>query len=227
MLNCLIVDDEPLAHKVLENYIAKLDTLQLVGNAYRAAEAISFLQKNTVDIMFLDIEMPELTGLDMLKTLQNPPNVILTTAYSEFALDGYDLGVVDYLLKPIPFQRFLKAVQRIAMPQALQKPETNYFFVKSDGVQYRANFADILYVEAYGNYVKIHLAARFILTAETMTEMQNRLPSQYFVRVHKSFIINTNHIERIDGALISIAKVSIPIGASYKTTVTKVLGLNV
>ncbi|MEY4928257.1 MAG: hypothetical protein RI894_2695 [Bacteroidota bacterium] len=230
MISCLIVDDEPLAHKVLENYIAQLDTLQLVGNAYRAAEAIGFLQKNTVDILFLDIEMPELTGLEMLKTLQNPPNVLLTTAYSEFALDGYELGVVDYLLKPIRFDRFLKAVQRISVVKNLAaknpiakkaEPQSDYFFAKANGAQHRINFADIRYVEAFGNFVKIHLADKFILTAETMITIQTKLITANFVRIHKSFIVNIDNIDSLDSSLVFIGKNRLPIGASYKANLMK------
>ncbi len=224
-MTCLIVDDEPLAHKVLENYIAQLDNLQLVGNAYRASEAINFLQKNEVDIVFLDIEMPELTGLEMLKTLQNPPNVILTTAYSEFALDGYELGVVDYLLKPIRFDRFLKAVQRITNTKKPQNVENTYFFVKADGVQHRINYDDIRFIEAYGNYVKIHFAEKYILTAETMTGIQTKLNLPNFLRVHKSFIINIDKIDSIDGTLITVGKNAIPVGASYKANLVQMLNL--
>jgi DNA-binding LytR/AlgR family response regulator len=223
-MTCFIVDDEPLAHKVLENYIAQLDNLQLVGNAYKAAEAINFLQKNEVDILFLDIEMPELTGLEMLKTLQNPPNVILTTAYSEFALEGYELGVVDYLLKPIRFDRFVKAVQRITIAKKISV-ENDYFFAKADGVQHRINFADIRFIEAFGNYVKIHLVDKFILTAETMTGIQTKIPLPNFVRVHKSFIINIDKVERIDGSYISVGKNQMPIGASYKANLMQILNL--
>jgi two-component system, LytTR family, response regulator len=215
--NCLIVDDEPLAHKVLENYIAKLDYLSLAGNAYTAFEALNFLQTNAVDILFLDIEMPELTGLDMLKTLTQPPAVILTTAYSEFALEGYDLGVTDYLLKPIRFERFAKAVQRIAQ-MAATLPQTGYsdFFVKIDGAQHRIAVDKLLYVEACGNFVKLHFADRQLLTAETMAGMETRLTGGQFVRVHRSFMVNVTKVTKVDGNIIYIEKQEIPIGASYK-----------
>ena len=225
MLNCLIVDDEPLAHKVIENYIQQIDTLTLVGNAYKAADAMNFLQKNTVDIVFLDIQMPEMTGLEFLKTLQQPPNVIFTTAYSEYAIESYELGVVDYLLKPIRFDRFLKAIQRVSMPKK-NVVENDYFFVKTNGAQHRINFADIYYVEAFGNFVKIHFINKFVLTAETMLEMEKKLNTANFIRVHKSFIINIDKIDSIDGNDISINKQNIPSGASYKANFLKNIGIS-
>jgi DNA-binding LytR/AlgR family response regulator len=224
MLNCLIVDDEPLAHKVIERYIQQIDTLSLMGNAYKAIDAMNFLQKNAVDIVFLDIQMPEMTGLEFLKTLQQPPNVILTTAYSEYALESYELGVIDYLLKPIRFDRFLKAVQRVSIPKKMIT-ENDYFFVKVNGVQHRINVADICFVEACGNFVKIHFTDKFLLTAETMIEMENKLNVFNFMRVHKSFIINIDKIDRLDGNVIYTDKSTIPIGASYKNFILKKLSI--
>jgi DNA-binding LytR/AlgR family response regulator len=223
-MNCLIVDDEPLAHKVIESYIQQIDTLQLVGNAYKAADAVNFLQKNAVDIVFLDIQMPELTGLELLKTLQQPPNIIFTTAYSEYALESYELGVVDYLLKPIRFDRFLKAIQKVSITKKMPV-ENDYFFAKANGAQHRINFADIRFVEAFGNFVKIHVIDKFILTAETMIEMENKLNAANFIRVHKSFIVNTNKIESVNGNQINIGQNEIPIGASYKVNVFNTIGI--
>lgn len=238
--NCLIVDDEPLAHKILEKYIGKLDKLTVVHNCYSAVEAINYLHQNKVDILFLDINMPELTGLEMLKTLSNPPAVILTTAYSEFALEGYEFGVLDYLLKPIRFDRFLKAVNRFFAQQTTvtksrtpiaEKKQSNTkeastsFFIKADGVQHKIEPTEIKYIEAYGNFVKIQLTNQQLLTASTMTKMLQKLDSQHFVRIHKSFIVNLKKIEKLEGNRLIIANKKLPIGTSYKQVVLQKIGL--
>lgn len=223
-LHCLIVDDEPPAHKVLENYIDKIDTLILSGNCYSASEAINFLHENPIDIIFLDIEMPELSGLEMLNTLTNPPSVILTTAYSQFALKGYDLGVNDYLLKPIRFERFLKSVNRLIKLKTTSNV-AQFLFIKSDGKLHKINFTDIQFVEGYGNFVKIHTMDKVLLTAETMTEMQIRLPESVFLRVHKSYFINKEKINKIDGNQVFIGNQIIPIGSSYRQDVFKILNI--
>lgn len=225
-LNCLIVDDEPPAHRVLEKYIAKINSLELTGNCYTAFDAIDFLYHNSVDILFLDIEMPELSGLDMLKTLSNPPAVILTTAYSQFALEGYELGVVDYLLKPIRFERFLKSISRITERKDFVAGNSfDYFFVKADGIQHKINFDDIRFIEAFGNFVKVHLNQHTLLSAETMTEIQHRLPETIFLRVHKSFIINIKRVVMIEGNQIFVGNEIIPIGTSFRVETLKFFGI--
>jgi two-component system LytT family response regulator len=214
-LQCLIVDDEPPAHKVLESYIARIENLILAGNCYTAYEAINFLHKNQVDIIFLDIEMPELSGIEMLGTLNHAPSVILTTAYSQFALNGFELGVSDYLLKPIRFERFLKSVNRLIELKINNNP-AQFFFVKTDGDQHKVNFADIQFIEAYGNFLKIHTIDKVLLTAETLTEMQNRLPEASFLHVHKSYLVNKDNISKIYGNQIFMGNQIIPIGSSYR-----------
>ena len=208
---CLIVDDEPIAHKVLENYIQKLDKLEVVHNCYNAIEAINYLYENTVDLIFLDINMPELTGLEMLKTLSDPPSVILTTAYSDYALEGYEFGVLDYLLKPIRFDRFLKAVNRFLQAQVSEptlipnNPSTStlaksnqesFIFLKVDGVQHKVQVDTIQYIEAFGNFVKINLPDKQLVTSSTMNNMLQRLSKFNFTRIHKSFIVNIDVIEK-------------------------------
>lgn len=239
ILKCLIVDDEPPAHKVLENYIDKLNSLQLEGNCYNAIEALNFLHENTVDIVFLDINMPELTGLEMLKTLQNPPIVILTTAYSEFALDSYEFGVLDYLLKPIRFDRFLKAVNRVLQlkqvapspPPPSSKPvksvpiPDNFFFVKADGVQHKVWYDDLNYIESKGNFVQLHLDNKRLLTAETLSNMDKKLNPHHFLRVHKSYLINLKKVKAIEGNRITIGEHTIPIGNSYRQIVLSKIGV--
>ncbi|MEM9823392.1 MAG: LytTR family DNA-binding domain-containing protein [Bacteroidota bacterium] len=235
MLNCLIVDDEPPAHKVLENYIGKINSLQLLGNCYNAIDAINFLHENHIDILFLDINMPELSGLEMLKTLQKPPLVILTTAYSEFALESYEFGVVDYLLKPIRFDRFLKSVNKVLQmksPAAKtlaneSKPSASKatsFFVKADGVKHKVFFDDIHYIESKGNFVQLHLKTNRLLTAETLSNMDKKLGPHGFLRVHKSFIINTKKVKSIQGNQIQIGDRTVPIGNSYRQMVHQRIG---
>lgn len=223
-LKCLIVDDEPPAHKVLENYIGKLNSLTLTGNCYNAIEALNFLHKNPVDILFLDINMPELSGLDMLQTLQHPPIVILTTAYSEFALESYEFGVMDYLLKPIRFDRFLKAVNRVldlkseaptTKNQSTVPVETS-FFIKVDGVQRKVRFEDIHYIESKGNFVRLHLENSRLLTANTLTKMAQKLSPYGFLRVHKSYIVNLEKVTGVEGNRLLLGDSKISIGNSYR-----------
>ena len=227
-IKCLIVDDEELAIKVLEKYIATFPTLDLAGTCDNAMEAIAFLHNHEVDILFLDINMPELSGLDMLKTLSNPPKVILTTAYSEYALESYEYGVVDYLLKPIKLERFIKAVNKVV--EMIQVKSTNTqeektvnktLFVKEDNTSYQVNYNDILYVEAYGNYLKIHTANKTYVTRETMQNIENELTGSFFIRVHKSFIGNVYLIDEITGNVIYLSGNEIPIGSSYKNELLK------
>lgn len=229
-LKCLTVDDEPLAHTILENYIGQVSSLQLVGKCYNAVETINFLHQNPVELIFLDIQMPLLTGLEMLKTLQNPPHVILTTAYSEFALESYEFGVADYLLKPIRFERFLRAVNKIVQRETKETktienatlPADAYILVKQDGTMHKIALADIQYVEGYGNFVKIHVNDKYILVAETMTDIQTRLPT--FLRIHKSYLLNINALDKIEGNRVFLhTEQELPLGNSFKQAVLEKL----
>lgn len=233
-LKCLIVDDEPPAHKVLENYIGKLHSLILAGNCYNAIEALNFLHENTVDILFLDINMPELSGLEMLKTLNNPPIVILTTAYSEYALESYEFGVTDYLMKPIRFDRFLKSVNRVLeikadeatavqSPEKPAAPKETSFFIKVDGIQRKVRFEDILYVESKGNFVRLHCEDMRLMTADTLSNMEQKLSPYGFLRVHKSYIVNLEKVTGLEGNRLLIQEIKIPIGNSYKQGVLKMI----
>ncbi len=234
-LKCLIVDDEPPAHKVLENYINKLDTLELAGNCYNAIEAINEIHQGNIDLVFLDINMPELTGIEMLQTLQDPPIIVLTTAYSEFALDGFELGVTDYLLKPIRFNRFLKSINRAldlsqknsgdAKEHEKASNEEDFFFVKVDGVQHKIWFTDILYIQSKGNFVQLHLGDKKMLTAETLSNMDKKLSPHGFLRVHKSYVINARKVKSIQGNQLEIEGMKVPIGNSYKQVVLSKIGL--
>jgi DNA-binding LytR/AlgR family response regulator len=236
ILKCLIVDDEPLAHKVLESYISKLDSLKVEHNCYSAIEAINYLHNNKVDIIFLDINMPDLTGMQMLKTLQNPPIVVMTTAYSEYALEGYEFGVFDYLMKPIRFDRFLKTIQRIMDQKKLFKPAEEHagspenenlqthIFVKADGIQHKVNFSELKYIESKGNFVQLNQANK-LLTAETLSSMDKKLAPHGFLRVHKSFIVNISKVKGIQGKQLLLEDAKIPIGNSYRQIVLSKIGL--
>jgi len=224
--NCLIVDDEPIAQDILENYILKVDSLQLISKCDNAIEALQVLQTQKIDILFLDINMPSLSGIEMLKILDNPPNTILTTAYSEYAIKAYELNVKDYLMKPFSFERFLKAIHKITstnqntnIPEnILENNSSDFIFFKSDKTIYKYYYKDITHFEGYGNYTKVHsLHKKTILISEKLNILENKLSPSGFVRVHKSFIVNLSHINEIIGNKISVNLSQIPIGVSYKT----------
>ncbi len=231
-LKCIIVDDEPLAHSVLEKYISRINSLELLGKCNNAIEAINFIHNNPVDLIFLDINMPELSGIDMLKSLQHQPKIIITTAYSEFALDGYEFGVSDYLLKPIKFDRFLKSVNRVieSLPKTSSSNEPNYefqnekenfIFLKQDQSVFKVSYSDILYFEALGNYLQVYTTSQKIIIRETMAEMEAKLPIDIFIRIHKSTIVNFTRIEKFINNQILIAGKEFPVGTLYKNELVK------
>jgi DNA-binding LytR/AlgR family response regulator len=223
----LIVDDEPLAQKVLQRFISLVDSLELVGLCSNAIEASNALRNQPVDI-----RMPELSGLDLLKIIKNPPKVILTTAYAEHALEGYEFGVIDYLVKPIAFDRFLRAINKVVptlqantpplMPTPVLKL-SNYLFVKSDRKIYKIDYPEIKYVEAFGNYVKIHTTHKIVLAQETLTNLEKSLPAEHFLRIHKSYIVSIHFINLVDGNSLFVENVELPIGQLYKQRVYEML----
>ncbi|MBK6621021.1 MAG: response regulator transcription factor [Saprospirales bacterium] len=230
MINTLIVDDEPLALDVLETYIEKIADLKLVKRCTNALEALEVLQKEPIDLIFLDIQMPQITGIDFLKSLADPPLVIFTTAYPNYALEGFELDALDYLLKPISFDRFLKAVnrgvdqiklQRARLSQA-QAPEEgeDYFFVKADKKLVKVNYADILYIEGLKDYVIIRLELSRVITLQTMKSLEDKLPQQKFKRIHRSFIVNIGKIHAIIGNMVEVIEKGqpkhLPIGKNYR-----------
>lgn len=216
----MIVDDEPIAHRIIEGYAGNLSFLEKAGNCYDAFEAIEFLQKEKVDLLFLDINMPKLSGLDFLKSLQNPPIVIITSAYQEYALQGFELAVCDYLLKPFALDRFLKAVNKA---QALFNQETpastQSIFIKGDKKIHQVIFSSILAIEAAGNYCKIITREGTITTHQKISDFEQTLPSSRFLRVHKSFIISIDKIGSIEGNQIRINSLVIPVGPTFKQDV--------
>ena len=222
-IRCLIVDDEPLAHTVIEQYSNSILTIEIVKKCNNAFEAIAYLHENTVDVIFLDINMPNLTGFDFLKTLSYKPQIIITTAYAEYALKGYEFSIIDYLLKPFTQERFLQAINKIKLTETVKKEQVEqetdtlkYIFLKSDKVSHKVYFSDILYVEGSGNFVKVITIEKKILVAETMNNFENKLPQKDFLRVHRSYIISIDKINKIEGNRVFILKNEIPIGQTYK-----------
>ncbi|MEL7118361.1 MAG: LytTR family DNA-binding domain-containing protein [Bacteroidota bacterium] len=227
-----IIDDEPIAHQIIESYCENLPYLQKVGNCYDAFEAMQLLNKNAIDLIFLDINMPKFSGFDLLRSLQQRPKVVVTSAYQEFALEGYELNVADYLLKPFSFERFLKAMNKVMeqqtpivapAPIATSIPEKKQlsFFLKGDKKIHQIHTDDILFIEAYGNYTKVFLTEEMIVSHEKISALEDLLPDTDFIRVHKSFIVATDKIKLIEGNRIKIGDQLIPIGQTYKNNLMK------
>lgn len=227
-IRCIAVDDEPLALDIIESYVAKLPYLELVKTCSSATEAMQVLQEEKIDLMFLDIEMPELTGLQFLNIIQNQPLVIFTTAYPNYALEGFNQDAVDYLLKPIPFDRFLKAVSKAQerlqhkfsanqeqRPQQVQA-EQDFIFVKADYKTLRVDLKDILWIEGLKDYIIIHTKDQKIITLLSMNKMIEKLPDTKFIRVHRSYIVALQKIDSIEKSRIRIGDKEVPIGEVYK-----------
>ena len=231
MTKYLIIDDEHIAHDIIKGYCDLLPNMELMKHCYDAIEALEYLNKNIVDLIFLDLNMPKLKGFEFLKTLPSPPKVIVTTAYSEFALEGYELNIVDYLLKPFSFERFLKAVNkvedstRIIMPSSSEGPDaaTKRIFLRENKSHIQVDINDIIYIEAAGNYTKVTTIDKTITVREKISDMIESLPSNDFLQVHKSFAIAIKHIKSIEGNRIHIGDNTIPIGKLYKANVNKLL----
>jgi len=221
MVRCLLVDDESPAIELLKNHISMLDNLELVAGCYSAVEAFDILKKERVDLMFLDIEMPVLQGLDFLKSLQQPPKVIITTAYREYALEGYDLDLVDYLLKPISFSRFVKSIDRYyERTQSVTEVPTfisndTFFYVNVNKKHIKIAFDDILYIESLKDYVRIHTKQQKLIVKNNIGKMEVQLPKKKFLRIHRSFIVSYDKITAYTQKDIEIGEKEIPIGSSY------------
>ncbi|MFK7923378.1 MAG: LytR/AlgR family response regulator transcription factor [Bacteroidia bacterium] len=225
-LTAVAIDDEPLALEVIERFAGKSGDLNLLMAFDNPLEAISFLQDNKVDLIFLDIQMPDLTGIQLLESLIYKPMIVFTTAYSQYAVDSYELGAIDYLLKPVSLDRFLKAVNKavsfVRAQDALdeksnEQPDIkDYMFIKSDTRFFKVNLGEILYVEGMRDYVAVHTPERRIMTLMSMSKMMDKLPESDFMRVHKSYIIGLNHIQLIQNNRVKIVEKEIPISNSYK-----------
>jgi len=223
-INCIIIDDEPSSQNIIKKFINDIDFLNLVGVCNNAVEGLQKLTStSTIDLIFLDINMPKITGLTFYKSLKNPPDVIFTTAYSQYAVDGFEVSAIDYLLKPFSFERFY-----IATSKVLEKTNTKnkneiskYLLIKSNKTLHKVYTATILYIEAYGDYVKVHLKDHFIVTNSTFTSILKLLPEDTFIRTHKSFAVNSELINSISGNKITMNTYSVPIGQKYKSLFLK------
>ena len=239
MIKAIIVDDEPLALEVLETYINQIPEIQLIKKCENAFDANEALRNHHIDLMFLDILMPQLSGIDFLKTLSNPPCVIFTTAYPDYAVEGFELNAVDYLLKPISLERFLKAVNKVSEKLASRKLEhdtvqyegvEDFFFVKADKKLVKVNFDDILYIEGLKDYVIIRQENGRVITLQTMKSLEDRLPETKFKRVHRSFIVNIKRITAILGNMVELMEAGkikqLPIGKNYRDELLDMINEN-
>lgn len=224
-IKCLVVDDEPLAVRLIENHIAKIDALEVVATANSALKAFEILNTQKIDLLFLDIKMPNITGIDFLKSLKHPPKTIFTTAYRDFAIESYELEVVDYLLKPITFERFFKSVDkylRAREPVAVAEPVKNeeYILLKSAGKNFKIALDDIVYVESVKDYIKVHKTDGNSITSKyKIGNLETDLPSGKFVRIHRSFIINASKVTAFSNTDIEVSGIDLPIGISHKEQV--------
>lgn len=230
---CYIVDDEPIAIEILAAYIQRLDGFSVKGAFTNPVKAFEALQQSPADLLFLDIQMPELTGLELLRSLRRRPEVILTTAYREFALDGFELDAVDYLLKPVAFDRFLKAIDKFLARNGKKTPEAHppapeeqpHLFVRADRKNVKIYLHDILYLESLKDYVRIVTSSGKVLTKDTMTHFEETLPPERFLRVHRSFLVAKDKISAFSADGLEIGKITVPVGRLYKMNVEKaVLG---
>ncbi len=223
MINCLVVDDEPIARDGMKEYISQVNYLCLVTECKSAAEAAGLLQKNKIDLVFLDIQMPNLTGIELVKALAEPPLVIFTTAYAQYAIEGFELNVIDYLLKPISFARFLKSVEKaqsyIKTKDNNLKISNEFFFIKCNGKIEKIFIADIIYIEAMANYVIVHTKQKKYITYITFSGIYKRLPDNLFMRIHKSYMVAVSAIMTIDGDEVITSKARLPLSKSYKENV--------
>lgn len=218
-IKCVITDDEPIARKGLQGYVEKINSLELVASFEDAISLNGFLKNNAVDLLFLDIEMPYLSGIELLQTIANPPKVIFTTAYEKYAIKGYELEVVDYLLKPISFDRFLKAVNKAELILKKEKPQdSTEFFIKVDGKLIRLSWNDILFIEGMENYISIHTLQEKYITHLTLKTILSNMPDN-FLQVHKSTIVNADYVSGIDGNTIELNKHSVIISRGMKDAV--------
>ncbi|WP_323757363.1 LytTR family DNA-binding domain-containing protein [Roseivirga sp.] len=224
MIKCLIVDDEPLSRDVLKAYCTDHPDLEITAICKDAFEAMNALGKSSVDLIFLDVNMPKLSGINFYKSLNQKPMVVFTTAYPEFAVEGFELDATDYLLKPFSFERFVKAVNKVKEKSINQtEKDEKYILLKADRKVYKVDFSEILFFEALGDYVKAHLQDKVLIVTTTLKKLMEELPASAFMRTHKSFIIAKSKIEYLEGNQIQLALHKIPIGQAYREEVLKKL----
>ncbi len=234
-INCVVVDDEPLAISVLKKYIAKIECLELSGTCTNAVQALQMLQKFSVDLLFLDIQMPQIMGTDFIRTLKKSPKIIFTTAYRKYAVEGFELDAVDYLLKPISFERFLKAMNKVLQTEIRAKDPTfqtndttaasanQCLYVRADRKMVKVLLDDILYIEGMNDYIKIITTKKTIITKRSLATLEETLPKDSFLRIHRSFIVAINKIDSYNADIIEIGKNELPIGRLFRHEVIKIL----
>ncbi len=227
-IRCIAVDDEPLSLRILEKYADELPQLELVASCADAFEAMEILRSQAVDLLLLDINMPKLSGISLMKSLDRPPLVVFTTAYPEYAVEGFELEAVDYLLKPFSLERFIKAINRAAEKLTahhdLPNHAAGHLLIKADKKLYKVDFQDILYLEAYGDYVKIFTKDKMLLTKERLATLETALPLDTFARIHRSYIIAVHAIEFLEGNLVKIGKEKLPVSTGLREALLKKLG---
>ncbi len=234
-IQCIIVDDEPVAREILETHLAKIDRIKIVASCKNAVEAFNAINQYKVDLIFLDINMPEISGLSFAKSINKESKVIFTTAYREYAVEGFDLQAVDYLLKPISFERLLQALNKYlnenniviqSDPINIEEEKSDYFFVRSDRKMIKISFPEILYIESLSDYIKIHLTDKNVVTRETIANIETKLPQKDFIRTHRSFIIAKSAVDSYTSEYVEIGKKQIPISRSYKSDILERLEEN-
>jgi len=238
-IRCLVIDDERLARDYIKNYISKIPQLELIGDFNSPLKATELIKKGEVDLLFLDIQMPDITGIDFIKSLAQKPEVIFTTAYQEYALEGFNLSAVDYLLKPFSFERFFQAVDKVidklenkaqkdSRQEAIPYPTTfadKYLTIRADRKYYKINFKDIQYIEGQKAYVTFHTQSKNITALVSLKELEESLPQDQFIRIHKSYIVAISEIESLEGNMIELGEEKLPVGKSYKDAVLAVFGV--
>jgi len=236
-IRCAIIDDEYLARQYITDYVRKIPFLDLKGDYSSPLKAFDLIKSGRIDLIFLDIQMPDITGLDFLKTLDHSPYVIITTAYKEFALEGYELNVTDYLLKPFSFERFLKAVNKVAdlikkdlgSGEQQSSSETSlheeYLVIRADRKHYKINYDDLIYMEGQKAYVSFYTAMERITALALLRDLENQLPKNQFIRIHKSYIVSIKHIKSLEGNMLATEKQKLPIGKSYKKDIEQLFGI--
>ncbi len=233
LINCMVVDDEPIARDILARHIETTSGLKLVKSCLNASEAYEGLHEYNVDVIFLDIQMPVITGIDFLRSLRNPPLVVFTTAYHTYAIEGFELNAVDYLLKPITYDRFYLAIQKVtermsykgSQSPTLPELPIDYIFIKQDIKLVRVSHDQISYIQAEKDYSSVYLADKRLFASMHLKLFENALPKNQFLRVHRSYIVNLSKVRSIQGNMIELEKIEIPVGANYKETLFAVLGI--
>lgn len=215
MIRCLVVDDEPISRDIISEYIEQTPDLTKVAEAENAIEAMSLLENTEVDLVFLDINMPKLSGINFVKSIKSLPNVVFITAYPEFAVEGFEVEAIDYLVKPVPFERFLKAVNKVKSITKSDQQE-HIITIKADKRTYRINCEDILYIKSLGDYVQVVTSDKPLITNLTMKEMETMLDGSAMLRIHKSYIINLNRLKYLEGNQVKVADILLPVGATYR-----------